>query len=99
MSAILPLLLKFGPWLLALAGIVFGAFRHQQAKTITAQAGQKVAEAQQQVSAEQAAEARANADAQKSGSDAAAARSGIENQLAAQPADEVRNELQDWTRR
>lgn len=98
MTALLPLLLKIGPWLLALAGAIFGAFRHQQAKTAAAQANQKVAQAQQQVSEQRAAEAQANEAAQKAGSDAATARTDIENQIATQPKDEVRNELDKWTR-
>lgn len=83
----------------ALGGVVFGMFRHQQAKTATAQADAAKAQAGQQVAAQQVAETQANADAQKAGSDAAAARTDIDNAVAAQPTDEVRNELQDWTRK
>ena len=99
MTAILPLLIKLGPLVLGVLGILFGLFRHQQAKVATAQADAAKAQAGQQVAAQQVAETQANADAQKAGSDAAAARTDIDNTIAAQPTDEVRNELQDWTRK
>jgi hypothetical protein len=98
MTALLPLLIKIGPWLLGALGLAFGLFRHQQAKTATAQADAAKAQAGQQVAVQQVAEAQANADAQKAGSDAAAARTAVDNAVAAKPADEVRNELQNWTR-
>jgi hypothetical protein len=98
-TAILPLLIKLGPLVLGALGILFGLFRHQQAKTATAQADAVKAQAGQQVAAQQVAETQANADAQKAGSDAAAVRTDIDNTIAAQPTDEVRNELQDWTRK
>jgi uncharacterized protein YpuA (DUF1002 family) len=82
----------------ALAGVVFGMFRSQQAKAATAQADAAKAQAGQQVADQQVAETQANADAQKAGSDAAAARTDIDNAVAAKPADEVRNDLQNWTR-
>jgi hypothetical protein len=43
---VIAILLKSGPWLLAAAGVLFGMFRHQQARAVTAQIGQKAAEAQ-----------------------------------------------------
>ncbi|TDV06076.1 hypothetical protein [Paraburkholderia caballeronis] len=79
-------------------GVLFGLFRHQQAKTATAQAAQVKAEAQQQVAAQQVAETQANADAQKAGSAAAVVRTDIDNQVAATPPSEVHDELQNWTR-
>lgn len=82
----------------ALGGVVFGMFRHQQAKVATAQADAVKAQAGQQVAVQQIAETQANADAQKAGSDAANARTDIDNDVAAKPAKEVRNELQNWTR-
>lgn len=84
--------------LVALSGVVFGLFRHQQAKVATAQADAVKAQAGQQIAAQQVAETQANADAQKAGSDATAARVAIDNAVAAKPVDEVRNELQNWTR-
>lgn len=96
------LLAPFMPYILAAIGLIGGAFGvawgRKSAQTAKAQAGQAVAQAQQQVSTERTAEAQANAEAQKAGGDAAAARVDIENQIAAQPKDEVRNELQNWTR-
>ena len=38
MTAILPFLLKLGPWLIAAVGVLFGLFRHQQAKADIASA-------------------------------------------------------------
>lgn len=98
MTAILPLLFKAGPWILGALGIAFGLFRHQQAKTATAQANEAKAQAGQQIAAQQVAETQANADAQKAGSDAAKARTDIDNDVAAKPANEVKSELQNWTR-
>lgn len=43
--SVVVLLLKFGPWLLSVLAVVIAAFRHQQAKTATVEAGQKAAEA------------------------------------------------------
>jgi hypothetical protein len=96
------ILASIWPYLLsaavALGGVVFGAFRHQQAKVATAEADAVKAQAGQQVAAQQVAETQANAEAQKAGSDAAAARTEIDNAVAAKPVDEVRNDLQNWTR-
>ncbi|WP_150664651.1 hypothetical protein [Pandoraea commovens] len=61
------LLLKFGPWVLGLLGVLFGAFRHQQAKTATAEAGQKVAEAEQANARNDAALAAANQQGAQAG--------------------------------
>ncbi|WP_244119057.1 hypothetical protein [Burkholderia gladioli] len=80
-------------------GVIFGLFRHQQAKATTAAADQKVAEAQTQVAQQQTADAQANATAAQAGGDAAAARTQIDSDVAAKPAQEVKDELQnDWTR-
>lgn len=61
------LLLKFGPWLLSVLAVVFAAFRHQQAKTATAEAGQKVAEAEQAKAKNDAALAAANEQGAQTG--------------------------------
>ncbi|MCO1396429.1 hypothetical protein [Burkholderia cenocepacia] len=75
---IIPILLKFGPWLLAAAGVLFGIFRHQQAATATAKAQATVARA--------AAESEAsNAAAAQVGQQAAAAAAGAQQQAAATP--------------
>lgn len=64
---IIALLLKFGPWVLGIIGILFGAFRHQQAKTATAEAGQKIAEAEQAKAQNDAALATANQEGAQAG--------------------------------
>lgn len=99
MTAALAILAQIWPFLLAAAGVVFGLFRHKQAQTSEAQARQKEAEAAQQIAQQRQAEAQANADAQKAGSDATAARTDIDNQVSAKPTDEIRHELDAWTRR
>ncbi|WP_175796322.1 hypothetical protein [Burkholderia anthina] len=99
MISVVPLLVKIGPWLLAVVGVVFGLFRHQQAKVESAAADQKVAEAQAQIAQSQTAEAQASASALRAGNDASAARTGINSDVAGMSAQEVRDELQDWTRR
>ncbi|ALJ98710.1 MULTISPECIES: hypothetical protein [Burkholderia] len=103
---IIPILLKFGPWLLAAAGVLFGMFRHQQARAVTAQAGQKAAEAQataaaarEQVAQSANAEAQANADAAQAGAAAAKERSDAETNVGALPAGGAEQQLRDgWSR-
>jgi hypothetical protein len=75
---IIPILLKFGPWLLAAAGVLFGMFRHQQAATATAKAQAQVAETKATVAA-------GNAAAAQVGQQAAAAAAGAQQQAAATP--------------
>ncbi|WP_186249157.1 MULTISPECIES: hypothetical protein [unclassified Burkholderia] len=98
MTAILPLLLKLGPWLIAGAGVLFGLFRHQQAKADIAAAKAQGAAADAKVAQAQTADAQANAAAQAAASDAGAARTSADSQIAGMPASEVHDELQDWTR-
>ncbi len=97
------LIAPFLPYILAALGLIGGAFGiawgRKSAQTASAQVDAAKAQASQQVAVQQVAEAQANAAAQKAGSDAAAARTQIDNAVAAQPTDEVRNELQDWTRK
>ncbi|QDX22118.1 hypothetical protein FP568_13205 [Pandoraea pnomenusa] len=73
--SIVALLLKFGPWVLSLLAVVFAAFRHQQAKTATAEAGKKVAEAEQAKAQNDAALAAANQAGAQTGADNAKVRS------------------------
>jgi len=68
-AAILAALAKFGPWLLGLAGLLFGAFRHQQAKADKARAAQQVAEADKRAAVNDAANAQANAIGAQAGAD------------------------------
>lgn len=97
--SILAALVKFGPWLLAGLGVLFGMFRHQQAKTATAEAGQKIAEAQAKTADVQKSEAESNAVAAQAGNNAAQERQNVETDIASgQPgaaADELRN---GWSR-
>ena len=99
MISLVPLIVKIGPWLLAAAGVVFGLFRHQQAKVDSAAADQKVAAANAQIAQSQTAEAQASVTALQAGSDAATARANVDSDVAGMAAQEVRDELQDWTRR
>lgn len=96
---IVALLLKFGPWVLGLLGILFGMFRHQQAKTATAEAGQRIAEAQAKTAAVKKSEAEANAIAAQAGADAAQERANVENTVSSghpgAAADELRSQ---WSR-
>ncbi|PQV51875.1 hypothetical protein [Paraburkholderia sp. BL21I4N1] len=98
----LALLAPFLPYILAALGIIGGAFGiawgRKTTQTAAAQADAAKAQAGQQVAVQQTAEAQANADAQKAAGDAAAERTAIDNAVAAKPADEVRNELSNWTR-
>ncbi|MBU9196032.1 hypothetical protein MJS38_14740 [Burkholderia gladioli] len=80
------------------AGIIFGLFRHQQAKATTAAADQKVAEAQAQVAKQQTADAQANTTAAQAGSDATAARTATESVVSGMSTEEVKDALDPWTR-
>lgn len=60
MTALLEILAKAWPFILAAGGVLFGIFRHQQAKTATAQADQKVAEAAAHAAQNDSALAQAN---------------------------------------
>ncbi|OXI63094.1 MULTISPECIES: hypothetical protein [Burkholderia] len=75
---IISILLKFGPWLLAAAGVLFGMFRHQQAATATAKAAATVAQAQATVDA-------GNAAAAQVGQQAVATAAVAQQQAAATP--------------
>lgn len=96
------LLAPFLPYILAAIGLIGGAFGiawgRKTSQTAEAQADAAKSDAAAQVRTEQVAEAQANADAQKASSDATKARTEIDNQVAAQPKQEVRDELQNWTR-
>jgi len=77
---------------------LWALFERKSAQTTTAQAAASVAQAQEQVAQIKTSDAQANEAAQKAGSDAAAARVQIDADTAAESPQEVRNELQDWTR-
>lgn len=96
---IIGMLLKFGPWVLGLLGILFGAFRHQQAKTATAEAGQKVAEAQKAQADSDAALAAANQAGAQAGTDNAKVRRDEDANAAGLPAGDAGRVLHDeWGR-
>jgi hypothetical protein len=100
------LLLQFGPWILGALGLAFGFVRHQQAKSTTAVANQKVAEAQTSAAQAQTqtaevrdAEAQANAAAAQAGAQASKERTNAENDVAALPAGAAQQQLLDqWGR-
>jgi hypothetical protein len=96
------LLAPFLPYILAALGVIGGfigvAWGNKTAKTAQAQVSAAQSDAVAQVSTERTAEAQANQAAAQTGAAAAAARTAVDNAVAAKPADEVRNELQNWTR-
>jgi multidrug resistance efflux pump len=74
MTALLEILAKVWPFILMAGGVLFGVFRHQQAKTATAQANQKMAEAEAKVAQANAALAQANQAGAQAGADNAKVR-------------------------
>lgn len=96
------LITPFLPYIIAgfgaLAGLLGLAWGRKTAQTAQAQADTAKAQAAAQVSVEQTAEAQANQAAAQTGAAAVTARTEVDNTVAAKPADEVRNELQSWTR-
>lgn len=96
---IVALLLKFGPWALGLLGVLFGVFRHQQAKTATAEAGQKIAEAEQAKAQNDAALAAANQAGTQAGADNAKVRRDEDAAAGNLPAGDANRVLHDeWER-
>lgn len=86
------LLLKIGPWLAGLVGIIAGLFMRQQASATKAQAAQEVAETKQKVAEREAAAA-------QSGANAAQERNDVENTIAAAPPGSSAAKLRDnWSR-
>lgn len=81
-----------------LAGVLGVAWGRKTTQTAKAQVDTAKAQAGQQVAVQQAAEAEANQTAAQAGADAVQSRTDIDNAVAAKPADEVRNELQSWTK-
>lgn len=74
MTALLAILSEFWPFLLGAAGVLFGLFRHQQAKSETAAAKQKAAEADAHAARNDAALAQANQAGAQAGADNAKVR-------------------------
>lgn len=98
----LTLLAPLLPYLLGALGLIGGAFGivwgRKSSQTAKAQVSAAQAGATAEVQTEQTAEAQANAAAAQTGAAAVAARTDADNAVAAKPADEVRNELENWTR-
>lgn len=96
------LLASVWPYLLAALSIVGGLtaalFARKTVQTAKAQVSAAQSDAVAQVKTAQTSEAQANEAAAQTGAAAVAARTEIENAVAAKPATEVRNELQDWTK-
>ena len=74
MTAAIEVLTSLWPFLVAAAGVVFGMFRHQQAKSATAKAKQTEAEATAHAARNDAALAQANQAGAQAGADNAKVR-------------------------
>lgn len=98
LTTIIAALVKFGPWLFGVAGVVFAAFRHQQASTATAKAAQREAEADAKVAQVEKSEAESNAAASQAGADAAQERTNVEADIAGLDRAAVDERLRRWTR-
>lgn len=99
MTAVLAILAKVWPFLLAAGGVIFGMFRHQQAAKTEAQAKQRQAEADAHEAKVDAIQAKANEDAAQAGADAVKERTNVENDIdAGQPGDAARRLRDQWSR-
>jgi xanthosine utilization system XapX-like protein len=96
------LITPFLPYIVGALGLIGGllgiAWGHKTTQTAKAQVDTAKAQAVAQVSVERTAEAQANQAAAQSGAAAVAARTEVDNTVATKPTDEVRNDLQNWTR-
>lgn len=95
MTAALAILAKIWPFLLAAAGVVFGMFRHQQAKSATAKAKQTEAEADARAARNDAALAQANQAGAQAGADNAKVRRDEDADAAAIPDSDAGRVLRD----
>lgn len=85
--------------LVGAGGVIFGMFRHQQAKAATAAAGEQVAQANQKVADNQNAEAQANAAAAQAGAKAVSGASNAQSDVDALPDGGAASQLLDeWSR-
>lgn len=99
LTTIIAALVKFGPWLVGVAGVVFAAFRHQQASTATAKAAQREAEADAKVARIEKSEAEADAVAGRAQANAMKERTNVENEVSAGAAGDSGDRLRsDWSR-
>jgi hypothetical protein len=85
MTAVIAILAKIWPFLLAAGGVVFGMFRHQQAAKTEAQAKQREAEADSHAAQTDAIQAKANQDAARAGADNAKVRRDEDAAAAGEP--------------
>lgn len=85
MTALLAILSQIWPYLLAGGGVLFGMFRHQQAKSAEAAANQKVAQADEHAAQVDAVQAKANEDAARAGADNVKVRRDADNAADAVP--------------
>ncbi|MBY4730731.1 hypothetical protein K6V90_09325 [Cupriavidus pauculus] len=99
MTALLAILAKIWPYLLAAGGVIFGMLRHKQAQTAEAKAQSKVADADAKVANTEKSEAEANANAARAGADAIRERTNVENDITAGAPGESAKRLRDeWSR-
>jgi hypothetical protein len=96
------LIAPFLPYILAAFGVLAGllgvAWGRKTTQTAKAQATAVAATAQVHEAQAQTAEAQANQAAAQTSAAAVQARTEIDNTVAAKPTDEVRNDLQSWTK-
>lgn len=85
MTTILSILADAWPFVLAAVGVLFGLFRHQQAKADAAEAKQKEAEADAHIARNDAAVAQANQAGAQVGADNAKVRRDEDAAVAAEP--------------
>jgi hypothetical protein len=97
-SAILAILAEVWPFLLAAGGVIFGLFRHQQAKSTAAQAEQKVAEAETRAARNDAALAQANQAGAEAAAEAVKERTDVENETASLDHAALDERLRRWER-
>jgi hypothetical protein len=92
----------FIPYIVAALALIASAlgiaWGRKTAQTAKAQSMAAAATAQVHEAQAQTAEAQANQAAAQTGAAAVAERTEIDNAIAAKPADEVRNDLKNWTR-
>lgn len=99
MTAILEILAKIWPFILAGLGVLFGWMRHKQAQTTTARAEKQVAEAEKREAQVGAAVAQANEKAAQAGANAVKERRDVEERIETAGPGESRRVLDaEWSR-
>lgn len=91
------LLFKIGPWIVGglglVGGVIFGTFRHQQAKTATAEADAAKAQAAQAIAQKQSEVDQGNAAASAAGEQAVVNRAAADKTAAAAASDDIDAQL------